>query len=330
MRRVHVIVVLVATLALPGAALAIDADALPDTVALTRLSPEELFLRASSAALQFETMRQPSRRILVRNHEESLSYLVTQLDTDDARERHALEDILVKIGEPAVDPLIDALRREARREDTTRGVRLAALVLGRLGDPSAVRSLTDTAGHDNWKVRGSIAGALGRIGTMQTVPTLVVLLRDTNEIVRKGAAVALRRVGETTEDTEELAQDVAGPLVGALSDRYYAVRESAADAIAAIGEPALDSVTETAERPGGDERLLAIRTIGKIGSRGSLGLLKDLLESDDWTVRAHAAEAIGAIGPDGRSRRMLRRMLESEEHPFVRLRAEEALAEREG
>ena len=75
---------------------AADGDLVPDTDALSNLSPEELFLRASSSALQFESMREPSRELLVANYEESIPYLVTQLDTDGARERHALEDIFVR------------------------------------------------------------------------------------------------------------------------------------------------------------------------------------------------------------------------------------------
>ena len=91
-------------------------EAPPDTSWLDELSPDALFLRASSSALQFQSMIEPARKRLVREHEISLPYLVTRLDTDDARERHALEDILVRIGEPAVEPVIEAFRSEVMRD----------------------------------------------------------------------------------------------------------------------------------------------------------------------------------------------------------------------
>ncbi len=172
-----------------------------DMAELAELAPVELFLRASSSALQFEHMREPSRRILVSNHEESLPYLVTRLDTDDARERHALEDILVRIGpaaaEPvieaflhaledilvrigtaAAEPVIEAFLLEAGRTETTRGARLAAAVLGRIGEACAVDPLASVHDHHDWKLRGAIGGALGRIGTAETVLPLVSLQRQ--------------------------------------------------------------------------------------------------------------------------------------------------------
>ncbi len=309
---------------------AADADAPPDTVALAKLTPEELFLRASSAALQFESMRAPSRRILVREYEDSIPYLVTQLDTDGPRERHALEDLFVRIGEHAVEPLIDAFREELAKEETTRGVRMAAGILGKLEDGAAVPALVEAKEHPNWKVRSSVAGALGRIGDPGAVPALLSLLEDENEIVRKGAGVSLKRTAEKAEEGDAPGEDVVASLVDALDDRYYSVRYSAADALAAIGEPAIPALRAAAGPGGGPEALLAIRALGAIGSTDSLKFLRELLASDSWVVRAAAAEAAGRIGPDWRTVDALERMLEEEEHPFVVLRVAEALESEEG
>jgi HEAT repeat protein len=304
-----------------------------DTVALAALTPEELFLRASSSALQFEHMREPSRKILVRDHERTIPYLVTQLDTDDARERHALEDVLVRIGPPAVAPVMEALLTEAARPDTTRGVRLAAGVLGRLGDPAAVDALDSVHDHPDWKVRGAIGGALGRIGTAESVGPLVSMLADENEVVRKSAAVGLRRVAVRGTDEEEpdveafraLDESVIMALVGALGDPHYSVRHSASDALARIGEPALRALLDVVEGGTGEARLMALRAVGAVGSRKSLKAVTAALDDPDWAVRAHAARAIGEIGPDRSARRALERLVAEDDHPAVVAAAAEAL-----
>ncbi|MCK4410390.1 MAG: HEAT repeat domain-containing protein, partial [Candidatus Eisenbacteria sp.] len=310
----------------PAAAQEVDAEfAEPDTAELAELTPEDLFLRASSSALQFEHMREPSRRILVSNHEESLPYLVTRLDTDDARERHALEDILVRIGPAAAESVIEAFLFEAGRMETTRGARLAAAVLGRIGEVCAVDPLASVYDHDDWKVRGAVGGALGRIGTAETVTPLVLLLADENEVVRKSAAVGLRRVAARAHDDEEpdpdaalaLDPDVIGSLARALGDPRYAVRYSSADALARIGEPALSLLFEIGEAGATEARLMALRAIGAVGSRKALKPLVRALRDSDWAVRAHAAAAIGTIGADSRGRRALERLVASDPHPFV-------------
>ncbi len=338
MRTSGAVLVLLILMAGPAASQNVGAEvgtevAESDTAELAELTPVELFLRASSSALQFEHMREPSRRILVSNHEESLPYLVTRLDTDDARERHALEDILVRIGTAATEPVIEAFLFEAGRTETTRGARLAAAVLGRIGDVRAVDPLASVHDHHDWKVRGAIGGALGRIGTAETVRPLVSLLMDENEAVRKSAAVGLRRVAVRAHDDDApdldaaaaLDADVIESLARALGDPNYAVRYSSADALARIGETALPLLLEIGEGASIEARLMALRATGKVGSRKALKPLMRALKDPDWAVRAHAAAAIGTIGTSRQSRRALERLVASDPHPFVVASAAAAL-----
>jgi HEAT repeat protein len=315
----------VALLLLPCLAAAQAQPSVADTTDLVNMTPEELFLRASSSALQFEPLRAPSRRLLISNHEESMPYLVTRLDTDDPRERIALEDIFVKIGSPAVGALIDALAREIERADTTRGARLAAGILGRIGDGAAVAPLVAARGHADWKVRGAIAEALGRIGDVAASPGLVELLRDPNEVVRKSAAVGLARVAEANEDADALDEQGIDALLDALADPYYSVRWSAARALAATAEPPIEKLiglAASAEEPAG---ILAVYVLGETREKDAVRTLKGLLGSASWAASAHAAEALGKIGLSGGDRRDLERMLDRGVHPFVAHKIEEAL-----
>lgn len=325
-RAVRLFVAAILLCALVPTAMAQDAvtsEAVVDTLALAALTPEELFIRSSSAALQFAPMVQPSRRILVREYERSLPYLVTQLDTDGPRRRHALEDILVKIGEPAVEPVIEALGRELERTDTLRGARMASSILGRLGDDRATPALDTAAGHGDWKVRSAVAGAIGRVGSANGLPGLLRLLDDENEIVRKSSAVALRRMAaELTPPDDEVIR----ALAGALDDEYYHVRYSAAAALVELGADALPALLAVAEDGAGPSRLVALSAVGRIADTSALGALEDLLSDDDWAVRGFAAEAIGRIGTDRRTRKALSALLAGEPHPFVIMRAGDALA----
>lgn len=338
MRAFGTVLLLLALMAGPAASQSVSVEvgtevAESDTAELAELTPVELFLRASSSELQFEHMREPSRRLLASNHDESLPYLVTRLDTDDARERHALEDVLVRIGPAAAGPVIEAFLFEAGRAETTRGARLAAAVLGRIGDARAVDPLASVRDHHDWKLRGAIGGALGRIGTAETVHPLVSLLMDENEAVRKSAAVGLRRVAARAHDDEAPDPDAAKALdahvieslARALGDPSYAVRYSSADALARIGETALPLLFEIGEGEAIEARLMALRAIGGVGSRRALKPLIRALRDSDWAVRAHAAAAIGTIGTNRSSRRALERLVASDPHPFVVASAATAL-----
>ncbi len=312
-----------AAIAAAPPALAAEDVAPADTTGLAALTPAELLVRASSSALQYSALIGPATRLLVANHEQSVPYLITKLDTDDVRERIAVEDILFRIGEPAVVPLVDALPGEALRTDTTRGARLACGILGRIGDARAVDALVAIHEHEDWKLRAAVAGALGGIGDPKAARALVALLRDGNEIVRKSAAVSLTQIERESPDSS-LDRGAASALLAALGDPYYSVRYAAAGALAEMGEPVTSDLIAVAESGTGQSALLAIRSLGDGGSRKASGALRGLLESPDWAVRAEAARALGKIGTESGS---LRKLLETEEHPLVRAFAQAALEE---
>jgi HEAT repeat protein len=127
---------------------------------------------------------------------------------------------LAEIGEPAVDPLIEALK------DDTREVRfVAALALGRIGDTRALDPLIEALQDECSGGRGGAAIALGQIGDVRAIDPLITALQDLDETVQPKVVEALTEIGEPAVD----------PLIEALNDKNARVRLAAAEALGKIG-----------------------------------------------------------------------------------------------
>ena len=144
------------------------------------------------------------------------------------------------VGEPAVDPLIDALRQTAEPAEITDEPILthAAYALSAIGT-AAVPALTSVLNNDAaWWVRATAADTLGDIGkpAAETVPALIQALADPSEWVRRNAVNALGTVGEGMD-----------ALIAALQDDHPLVRSNAVSALARTCKGA-DSGVDAASR----------------------------------------------------------------------------------
>jgi HEAT repeat protein len=179
-------------------------------------------------------------------------------------------------------------------------------------DASAAQGLLSLK-HDSTEIWKSALEALGRTPklsiTNEGVQILVEALADKDPGIRWGAAMALR-----------FAQDQArsaGPALGAML-QYAAeprFREMAAIALGEIRTQSPEAVNALAHSVQHDEslsvRFLAARAIEKIGSpaRSAAGSLVAALKEnqvaqmsrsgDPAALRSAAAQALGAIGPEG-------------------------------
>ena len=98
---------------------------------------------------------------------------------------------LGKIGDPALEPLIGALK------DKNPHVRvLAAVALEELENPKAVEALIAALKDENLDVQSSAARALGEINDTRAVDPLIAALKDKKPEVRGTAAVALGEIGD--------------------------------------------------------------------------------------------------------------------------------------
>lgn len=84
--------------------------------------------------------------------------LIENLNDPDWDVRNYIADILVKIGEPALEPLIKAL------ENDNLDIRMeAARVLGRIGNKKALDPLISALKDENVNFRKEVASAIDKI-----------------------------------------------------------------------------------------------------------------------------------------------------------------------
>ena len=152
--------------------------------------------------------------------------LIQALADRDFSVRGAAAEALVRVGEPAVEPLIEQFNDcvellENEREMCTRIFPHVAAVLGMVGDERAVGPLIRVLAVRNANARLAAAQALLCIGKPAAKP-LVKALMSRSCPVRRYAAEILGRIG---------GEGVVGPLVQALKDNDGDVREAAAGAL---------------------------------------------------------------------------------------------------
>jgi HEAT repeat protein len=234
--------------------------------------------------------------------------LIKALDHPDNKVRRGATEALDRMGEPAVEPLIAALK------DGDRSRRLAvAKVLGQSSDPRALEPLIAALKDEDWLVRSATARALGRIGDTRVVEPLIAALKDTDYHVRDSAVGALGEIGDPS---------AVEPLIAALKDKNGKVRwsviyaldnlgwfpdnqEDSASYWAVNGEAEypldLDSMSVTQlitalYHPEAQVRQAAAQKLGQAGDPRAVEPLIDALKDVNREMRKSAAEALGTIG----------------------------------
>jgi HEAT repeat protein len=271
---------------------------------------DELFLKASSGEEKYRDLVEPSKKALIEMGQEAVPYLVEKLDAQDAREILTLIEVLDKIGEPAVFPLIEALK-----SDNKDRVKTASRILGDIKDKRAVKPLSDLLDNPDYTVRANACASLGKIGDTTVLNEVMFLLNDSVEVVRKSAAVSLGDLNNP---------GAIDALIRALQDRHFSVRMTAANSLVKLGKPAVGPLLQVLQDKNDDARYLSIESLGKIKDPRAIPLLIDKLESQDWTERGFAVEALSGIG-DQKGIDAIRSLETTESHLFVKRKIGESL-----
>ena len=248
-------------------------------------------------ALQNEYLRRDAGEALARLGAPAIEPLIAALRDPDADVRKVATRALVEIGGPSFDPLFVALR-EDRCAD-------AAVALGEIGDRRAVEPLIMALGAGNEAMSAAAAMALGKLKDALAVEPLIRALSDRAGDVRANAAKALGEIGD---------RRAVEPLIAALHDQDRDVRFGAVWALGEIGdaravEPLIGALETTRVRPlghdfvagGGRDREwmvpeAAADALGRIRDPRAVEPLITALAKSDRRVGAMSAWALGRIG----------------------------------
>jgi HEAT repeat protein len=189
---------------------------------------------------------------------------------------------LVKMGKPAVEPLIQAMK------DKNRYVRKgAAYVFFETGDARAVEPLVKALGDEYDDVCKVVGDALVKIGAPAVEP-LIQASQDENKDVRRKAVEALVKI----EDERAVE-----PLIQALQDDDFVVRREAAEALVKIGDArAVDSLIQALKDEDFVVRQEAAEALVKIEDGRAIEPLIQALKDKDSAVRWRVAESLVKMG----------------------------------
>ena len=221
-------------------------------------------------------------------------------------------DALSKIGSPAVEPLIHALKSSQWR--IRHG---AAYALGKIGDPRAVEPLISVLGDSEGFVRFITAHALGKIGDPSAIEPLISTLNDSDQSVCRAAAQALDQLRWQPSNLEkeiaylfarqdwdglvEIGSPAVNILIATLENDSFIIgsdwkfRDIAALALVRIGSPAVEPLILALTNPLWRIRHGAAYALGEIGDPRAVESLISVLGDSDWHVRGEAAGALGSI-----------------------------------
>lgn len=245
--------------------------------------------------------------------------LITALSALEQDVRLTCRDALVELGEPAVDPLIDALDNadrftrqhsaealgeiaDARAaepllelfEDSHRLVRQAAIyAVGKVGEPVAVEPLIAALDDPDRDLREAAAVSLGQIEDLRGVPRLIRALEDEAEGVAQASAAALGRIRPSDADQLTAVIDAArssseGTRLAAVFALGRIGDERTAMAVAERLDPARERSVKVRRR--------AAEALGSLAAPRSVEALIGAFDDPDWRVNYAAQEALSAIG----------------------------------
>jgi len=209
--------------------------------------------------------------------------LVATLDRVDDNMRVEIGYSLRKIGPPAVEPLIGALKN---RDPHIRA--RVAWFLGWFEDPRVVKRLVSALKEDeNWRVRRSAAGTLGVLGDPKAVKPLIASWLDEAQEVRKRAAEALVQIGRLSVD----------PLIKVLDEDDYYLRWRAAWCLGKIKDSkAVEALIPKLGDHVSEVRWTVIGALGEIGDKRAFKELAVMVEDPDIGIKQRAEWALKQIG----------------------------------
>ena len=256
-------------------------------------------------------------KMLGRTGDPGVISLVESATTDElSTVRIAAYGALIRLGKKEVWAQLQRAAETPNPEDRAEAIRTIAELKDQRGASIMMESLT----YKQPSVRGAAARGLGHLGRKEARGQIEQLLRDPVPAVRESAAGGLAELG---------GPESVPALTQALSDGNFTVRASAIAALLQLGQPystvvataqSLAQQNDTAMRasvayalgkatkanasgaisllagltadPLPGPKIVALRSLGHIGDRELVPLLKEALHDTNEAVRATAAGAL--------------------------------------
>jgi HEAT repeat protein len=173
------------------------------------------------------------------------------------------------------------------KQPSVRGA--AARGLGHLGRKEARGQIEQLLKDPIPAVRESAVGSLADLGGTESVPVLTQALSDGNFTVRASAIAALLQLGQPYSTLAATAQSLA-------QQNDTAMRASAAFALGKATKAnvsgAVSLLVSLTDDPLPGPKIVALRSLGHVGDRELVSLMKEALHDTNDAVRATAAGAL--------------------------------------
>lgn len=219
-------------------------------------------------------LRETAVATLLKIGEAAAEACVLALDGADTDVEETLRGILCALGEAAIPPLIQAL------------------TAGRSGLRGHAADILDGMGWEPWNDDERAWYLIAReewtelvLMGAPAVDPLIRALRGDDDRIRSEAAATLGEIGLPA---------AVGPLVDALASS--AVAPAAADALVAIGKPAVLPVLALLERETGAVRETAVEVLGRLGAPEAVPAIVGLARSGGDRLHRKAVDALVGIG----------------------------------
>ena len=240
----------------------------------------------------------------------------------------------------AIHALIQTLKDDNDQVSTA-----AASALATIGEV-AVPALISTLGSDHLAARGMAVLALGQMGVSAREPLIRIIEDDKGPDDRvRGAAEALGLLGDATavpqlmhllriregrlaESAARALAAIGEPAVKALVDALptqraeLKLRKAIVDALVTIGEPAIAPLICSLDHPSAAVRGAAEEALTRIGPPAMEALIA-ALRTEDWDLRRRIAQILGHIGDKSLAEPLVPVLRDAD--PGVRARAAEIL-----
>ncbi|MBI3037602.1 HEAT repeat domain-containing protein, partial [bacterium] len=151
--------------------------------------------------------------------------------------------------------------------------------------PKAQRFLLESLRTGNKELRYVIAAALGESGDKRVIKVLVDSLADPDWTIRKSAMQALAEIGENAID----------PMIEALKEPNDEIRDGCLTALIRIGDRAIMRLFEFIEKIDDNQRFLIRKGMVKLGSKVVEPLVR-LFRSGKPEIMSFSAATLGEIG----------------------------------